>query len=131
MEHSQASVIPERPIPVSWHPNWLVRTVLGASFSVGLGATLIGVGWKFYVGPVIDIPLAFVIAGLIGVIISGWLTIPTAFVLYAFLPWLSVRFCKGTNLLWSIPAHIALGALLGALPFLFFHVQPSEPPCAL
>ncbi len=123
-------IVPGRPISDQWRPHWLVRVMLGASFAFGFGTTLIGVGWKLYSESGYELA-GFLISGVVGLIISGWLAIPISFALYSNLPWLSNRVCKGKNLLWSVPAHFAIGALLGLVPFAFLGVKPSPPPCAL
>ncbi len=131
MEHPVSEgIVPGKLIPDQWRPHWLVRVMLGASFAFGFGTTLIGVGWKLYSESGYELA-GFLISGVVGLIISGWLAIPISFALYSNLPWLSNKVCKGKNLLWSVPAHFALGALLGLVPFAFFGVKPSDPPCAL
>lgn len=114
----------ERPASV------FVCMLLGALIAIGFGPAFLGPRWGLYApgssaGYVaVDVALL----SLISLLVLGLFTVVPTALAYGLIPWLNARVCRGANLFWSIPAHLALGVALGlALPHA--GVTPPPPPC--
>ncbi|HUY39979.1 MAG TPA: hypothetical protein VMV82_00205 [Candidatus Dormibacteraeota bacterium] len=57
--------------------------------------------------------LTLVLMWPLGLLLTGWITIPATVLLYGRLRLLAKHVCQGWNLLWSLPTHFVFGFILG------------------